>query len=106
VTPRSKRLYLQRYQRSGWRHTEYQSPRFCCFHSSSAQFFFRISSELVVSAVFGSGGESKPNQEHPPTVSVAANATKARLNGNSPEPADPCGIIRGQSRNRAAISAV
>ena len=28
------------HHRSGWRHTEYQSPRFCSFHFASAQFFY------------------------------------------------------------------
>ena len=35
------------HQRSGWRHTEYHSPRFCSRHFGSVQLRLRISSELA-----------------------------------------------------------
>src|SRR5204863_458452 len=55
-----------------------QSPRFCSFHFSSEQFFFRTSSELAELPAAESA-LSEPNKEQPASRSAAANTITADL---------------------------
>src|SRR5580700_6335163 len=55
------------HQRSDWRQTEYQRPRFSCCHFGSEQSFFRIAAEAV-----GSEGGGGVELEHAARATISA----------------------------------
>src|SRR5205807_8393864 len=71
------------HQRSGWRHTEYQRPRFFSFHCGSAQLLFSSSGDMVTPTLAGSPSE------HALASSTAAKTTKTALT-RAPLWGQPC----------------
>ena len=77
------------HQRSGWRQTEYQRPRFSCCHFGSEQSFFRIAAEAV-----GSEGGGGVELEHAARATIRE--TKSPGPTNVPRFCFPAGA--GESR--------
>ena len=60
---------FESYQRSGWRQTEYQRPKFSSRQCGSAQFFLRIAASAVGSE--GGGGTDGPEHAARATIMTA-----------------------------------